>query len=70
MTARRAVVISPTNPSAFAELPIGDSLLGIPVKVPYVLTSGTLSYIQLTSNYAIPYITTSGSSTSIPGVIT
>lgn len=51
------------------ELPAGDSLLGVPVSVPVLLNSGSLTRIAVTSNNTLPVLLSTGASSSIPVVI-
>lgn len=63
MAARRPVVIVSGKRQ---QLPAGDSLLGVAVRLPILLSGGVMSYIALDSNNALPILLSGGASSSIP----
>lgn len=64
MASRRALVVGPANPSVHAELPVGDTLLGIPVKFGFVMSDSTVKYLPLNADYSLPFFMSNGTAKS------
>lgn len=63
MTARRPLVQDAGFPK---ELPSGDTILGVPAKIPVLLNGGTGTYINLSVTSTLPLLLNTGSTYNLP----
>ncbi len=52
------------------QLPAGDSITGVGVSAPVMLTAGTLFKVPLSTGYGVPVLLVSGTTTYVPAVLT
>lgn len=51
------------------QLPTGDTLLGVPTKIPVLLNTASLSYINLSANSTLPLLLNTGSTYNLPVIV-
>lgn len=63
MAARRPLV---SNGGNLQELPSGDTLFGVPLKIPVLLNQDTQGYIPLNADSSLPLLLNSGTTINLP----
>lgn len=65
MATRRPLVVNPTGGAIQQELPSGDFIYGIPVKLQVYTSNGVAQYINANVNYTVPVFTSNGTAYTI-----